>query len=92
MRLLYASARWPDQPEKSRKGRTKTAAASGSALLGAEHAHRVERHDDLEDVVVERAEELRPEKRLQARDSQRRAIGAVRHCEADNMPSLATMS
>ena len=44
--------------------------------------HGQHRDDDLEQVVVEGAEELRPEERLQAPVLQRVAVGVRRHVES----------
>ena len=60
----------------------KTALTIDSSRPARAGRHQVDgqhRHDDLEQVVVERAQELRPEKGLQSRVLQSLAIAVSRH-------------
>ena len=79
VRLLDLSASCPAYPENSMNGRMKSApderqrAAVCTWRGGPDREHR---HDDLEQVVVDRAQELRPEERLKPRLPKRVAIAA----------------
>ena len=53
--------------------------SSRPARVGGHQVDGQHRHDDLEQVVVEGAEELRPEKGLQSPVLQRVAIAVRRH-------------
>ena len=82
--LSYLSAIWPEVAENSTNGRMKIAEIRNAAVFGidAGKARRLVRDErreaDLEDVVVHRAEELRPEKRREAALAQQAELGLVR--------------
>ena len=60
--------------------------SSRPARAGRHEMHGEQRHDDLEQVVVEGAEELRPEERLQPRSLQRVAIAVCHVAPVDFVP------
>ena len=80
VRLLTASARWPEYPENSRNGTTNTAPAKRQIFAAGpvrRDVHGPQRNDDLIDVVVERAQELRPQERLETAVLQKSLEAAV---------------
>ena len=94
----YLSASWPDVAENSMNGRMKTAPIRLTIMPAVDRrvARGLERdeHDErvLEDVVVGRAEKLRPEERREAALAEQRELardpGSVHRGKLSGAPGM----